>query len=190
MTELIEIKKSFYEEEIIQKISDYIKEDKIIIMPSDTIYGFLCSQKNESILREIKMRDEKPFLNLISKIDDLAYFDIDTKDYIDILQKNWAGPVTFLLKNNNNKKIGVRLPDWDVLTKIIDKVGEPLISTSVNFSGMPPLNDINQIISDFKNKVSLIVCDFDFKASVASTIVDFDGKSYKIVREGTVKFKC
>lgn len=189
MTEIIKIDNQFYNDDVIKNIVKTIKNGKIIIMPSDTIYGFLCLPELEEELRILKKRDEKPFLYLISNFEDLNYFKIEYKSKIDLLKRNWPGPFTFLLKNIENNIYGFRLPDWEVLRKIINQIGSPLISTSVNYSGQAAMNDINEIKNEFNNKVDLIVDDCLFKANIASSIIDISEKTYKIIRKGSAEFR-
>lgn len=179
-----------YREDIIDMVVDYLLKDKVIIMPSDTIYGFLTRVKNENRLREIKNRDEKPFLHIISNYSQLAMLDIEVERYIKILEKNWPGSISFLMYDKNNKKIGVRMPDFYVLKNLLDKVNEPLLSTSVNFSGLPAMNNPEDIIRDFHNLVDLIIIDKNFKEGSASTIVDLTTNPYTIIRKGEKDFKC
>lgn len=177
-------------DDISEIVSRMIKNEKVIIIPTDTIYGFSSLDICEGRIRDIKKRDDKPFLYLISNIEQLSFFNIDFGKYIDILEKNWPNMITFLMKNNKNEKIGIRFPDNDFLIKIIDKIGKPIVSTSVNYSGEPILNNENEIIKEFYEKVDLIVIDKNYKLSMSSTIVDISEPVFKIIREGIVKFKC
>ncbi len=179
-----------YTEEIINTVVSFITNNKIIIMPSDTIYGFLTKIENEKRLRDIKKREEKPFLHLISKYSHLEMLNINIKDYILILEKNWPGNITFLMFDKNNEKIGVRMPDYPVLKEILDRVDLPLLSTSVNFSGKQALNNIEEIIKNFYDSVDLIINDKNFIPKSASTIVDLTTKEYTVVRKGDKEFKC
>jgi L-threonylcarbamoyladenylate synthase len=195
MNNIIEINDK-YTDEIIDIIVENLKNKKIIIMPSDTIYGFLAVPNCEERIINIKKRDNKPFLYLISDISQLEPLGVAKNSYSDILNKYWPGPLTFIMNRNNkkakfniNKKtVGVRMPDWDVLLKIIYKTGEPLISTSVNYSGEKALEDIDEIIKKFGNSIDLIIVDRGKNKSISSTIVDISEKPYKILRNGSGKF--
>ncbi|HOJ63557.1 MAG TPA: L-threonylcarbamoyladenylate synthase [Spirochaetota bacterium] len=188
MKKILEIKG--YSKKLIDLIVDCLNKDKVIIMPSDTIYGFLTKTKNEQRLREIKRRDEKPFLHLISRYSQLSLLNIDPEIYIEILQKNWPGNISFIMNDINNKKLGVRMPDFEELRNILDRVNEPLLSTSVNFSGMNTLNNPEDIIKNFSELVDLIIIDKNFKEKLASTIVDLTTSPYTIIRKGDKEFIC
>ena len=186
--EVVEIDK-FYPDDLVNNIIRLLKTGKIIIMPSDTIYGFLCLQNSENKLRNIKNRDKKPFLFLISDFEQLNKLDINFKKVKDILKKYWPGSVTFILEQNNGNTLGIRMPDWKLLQKIINDVGSPLISTSVNYSGMPSFYKKEEIVKEFSDKVDLIIIDKNFKQNTSSTIVDLTKNPYEIIRKGNITFE-
>lgn len=167
-----------------------IKAGKVVIMPSDTIYGFMCIADCEERVREIKRRDSKPFLYLIDSMKRLEEMDIDYERYRPLLDKNWPGPFTFLLENRAGVKLGLRLPEDRAIRELVALTGEPLLSTSVNYSGEPALLEVDSIIKEFGTLVDLIVVKRDHPTKSSSTIVDYDGKEYKIVREGNRKLVC
>ena len=179
----------FYSDDLVNNIIKLLKSDKIIIMPSDTIYGFLSLPSGENRLRNIKKRDKKPFLFLISDFDQLNKLNINFKNIKNILKKYWPGPVTFILEQNNGNTMGIRMPDWDLLQKIINDVGSPLLSTSVNYSGMPFFYKKKDIVKEFYSKVDLIIIDKNFKQNISSTIVDLTKNPYEIIRKGDVAFE-
>jgi tRNA threonylcarbamoyl adenosine modification protein (Sua5/YciO/YrdC/YwlC family) len=183
------IRNGSYANEDIAEITKYIKKNKVVIMPSDTIYGFLARQSAADRVRQMKNRDEKPFLCLISEIKQLDFFDIDYESYREILDKNWPGNITFILNNRQkDRTYGVRMPAYDIVKRIIDGAGEPLLSTSVNVSGENPLNDKQSIVAAFGDKADLIVIDNDFSPQQASTIVSLTDGTPKILRQGQAVF--
>jgi L-threonylcarbamoyladenylate synthase len=188
MNNIVDIN-GFFGEDLLNLIADKIKNNKIIIMPSDTIYGFLCRINQEQNLRNIKKRDTKPFLYLISNLNQVESLNINVDLFLKFFKKYWPGPVTFLVNDIKGNKIGIRNPDFLFLNKLITMVDEPLISTSVNYSGQPSMNDINTIIKEFKNKVDCIIRDKNYKPSIASTIVDLTVNPIKIIREGSIKIE-
>ena len=192
MNNILEIKE--YTDKEIQGIAAMLRKRKIVVMPSDTIYGFLAHPDCERKVRDIKKRDNKPFLYLISRCEQLAQLGIDITDYSVILERYWPGPITFIMKRKKPlpggyfDSLGVRMPAWEVLRKIIDKTGMPLISTSVNFSGESSFDDIDGIIEKFGSLADLIVADRNFNSNISSTIVDLTARPYKILRKGSMDF--
>ena len=176
---------SGWTENDIGRIVAFIKEEKVLIMPCDTICGFIAKRSQENRVRQIKHRDTKPFLYLISDLAQLCYFDIDYNAYSDILRKNWPDNITFIMSNRSGTQtFGVRMPAHDVLQRVISSVGEPVLSTSVNVSGQPALNDFGTIVTQFGDEVDLIVDDEHFVPTEASTIADLTCGEPKIIRQG------
>ena len=124
------------------KIINRLKKE-IFIYPTDTIYGIGCDATNHNLIkkiRKIKQRDKKPFSIIApSKKWILNNFEVQEN----FLNKYLPGPYTLLLKKkkkdflkevSENKFVGVRIPK-NSFTKILQKTGKPIITTSVNLSG-------------------------------------------------------
>lgn len=169
--------------------SDLLKNGKVVIVPTDTVYGFSgVVGKTDSLIRKIKGRAEtKPFIVLISCPEDISLI---TDDKIpQKLLKYWPGPLTVIVsdKKNEGNTVAVRCPGDEWLREIIKKCGYPIYSTSVNRSGCPVLTEIKAIVEQFESEVSLIVDAGDSKSSVPSTIVKLKPDGFDIVREGAIK---
>ncbi len=153
------------------------------IIPCDTIYGVVgIAPDTESRIRKIKRRERKPFIRLFpdSEYIEKAY-DIVIDPQIVAL---WPGPLTVILKTEPGKTTSFRVPDDPWLVSIINAVGKPLFSTSVNFSGMQSLWKINEIQEQFDERVDCIIDAGDLPEGQHSTILDAAGSPYRILRQG------
>ncbi len=183
--------------ESVQIAVDYIRRGKIAVLPTDTVYGFsgivdgrLFSYNTDQKIREIKGREEnKPLIQLIASPEDLKKY---TRDVVpDSLLSKWPGPLTIIVhtyaKNGEVNTTAFRCPGDEWLRNVIAGCGAPVYSTSVNRSGSPVLDNIQQIKEEFGSSVSLIVDDGDKKGGIPSTIVKIeeDG-SVNVVRQGAV----
>ena len=178
---------------------DYIRRGKVVVLPTDTVYGFSgivdgrhYSYHTDAKIRDLKGRDEKkPFIQLIAKTEDLKKY---TRDVVpDELLALWPGPLTIIVHTfldfddrDTLTTTAFRCPGDEWLRNVIAGCGAPIYSTSVNKSGQPVLDNIDQIKREFKN-VELIVDDGDKKGGTPSTIVKIeeDG-SVTVVRQGSV----
>lgn len=178
--------------------ADYLRRGKIVILPTDTVYGFSgivqgrhYSYHTEKKIAQIKGRDEnKPCIQLISKPEDLKKY---TRDLVpQELLSLWPGPLTIIV--HTLKKGGIfettafRCPGDAWLRQLIAECGAPIYSTSVNRAGSAPLNTLGEIKKEFGSQVDLIIDDGDKTAGTPSTIValEEDG-SVKLVRQGELK---
>lgn len=167
---------------------DLLKQNKVVILPTDTVYGFSgLVGKSDSLIRKIKGRAEtKPFIQLISSPEQLSFI---TNDNVpQSLLKYWPGPLTIIVsdKNNQENTVAVRCPGDVWLREIIQECDSPIYSTSVNRSGSPVLQKISDIQKEFENEVALIVDDGDSSSGVPSTIVKLTQDGYEVVRKGAI----
>jgi len=137
--------------------------DGIGILPTDTLYGISGRALSVDVverIKKIKKRLEKPFIVLISSIDDLEKFGIKSDEYaLEIFQKYWPGKVTIVLDCNSKEfeylhlgkeTLAFRMPDKKDLLELIKKTG-PLISTSANPEGEKPASTIGEAKAYFGN---------------------------------------
>ena len=180
---------SRYDKNVQSLCSGLLKNEKVIILPTDTVYGFSgIIEKTDSEIRKIKGRAEtKPFIVLIAFPGDIN--EITDDEIPENLLNLWPGPLTIIVsdKKKPENTVAVRCPGDEWLRKIIEECGSPIYSTSVNRSGSPVLSKVKDIVEEFETDVSLIVDGGDSMSSVPSTIVKLTDDGYEVVRDGVIK---
>ncbi len=181
-------------------IVDYIKRGKVIVYPTDTIYGMGCDATNRKAidkLRQIKKRDKKkPLLVLVKSFCQLKRYFYVTAKQNEYLHKLWHSfkPASVILKKRNGfplnlapdkEGVAVRLPKNDFLIKILKKADVPIVSTSLNFSGEKPLFNVSKIDKYFEgNKPDLVIdVNKDLKGKPSKLINLMDIKNIEILRK-------
>lgn len=186
----------------VRRIADILRDGKVVILPTDTLYAFACcmDQKRavESIaqLKGFKLKQAK-YSMLCSSLSQVSeYVRPLDRDVFALLKASLPGPFTFILEANNNvprnyqnanKTIGIRVPDNDITRAIIEEVGMPLIATSVrpiDHTDDEPENytDPDLIHDRFGSRVDIVV-DGGYAEPEPSTVVDCsDG--IEVVRQG------
>lgn len=159
-----------------QTVVSYFKKGKVVAYPTDTIYGLGCLASSQSAIERINLikgrPEDKGMLVLAGSMDMVSeYCDIDSrKEEIGrIWNENRPTSLILPYRDNlapnltgKNKGLAVRLPKDAFLRKMIDEIGEPIVSTSVNQSGQDPLFDGEAIIGFFKDKDSAPDLTIDF----------------------------
>jgi L-threonylcarbamoyladenylate synthase len=85
--------------------------------------------------------------------------------------------------------VAIRIPALEPLLKIIETLGEPIVSTSVNRAGEAPRTSFGEVLSEFGAEVDLVVRGDDERMSkTASTIVDLTGDEPVTIREGSYRW--
>jgi L-threonylcarbamoyladenylate synthase len=186
-----------------QKATEILKNDGVVILPTDTLYGIVgkaLSKKTVERIYKIKGRDEKkPFLVLISSYKDLELFGVKIGDkQAKILEKFWPGKVTVVLLcpsvkfeylHRGAKSIAFRMigPKNINLHNIIKKTG-PLVAPSANPSDLKHAETITEARNYFGDKIDLYLSG-GIKKGKSSTLVKFNNNKLIVLRQGEVLIK-
>lgn len=175
-----------------------IKNGGVAVIPTDTLYGIVgqaASSEAVEKIHQLKGRDEsKPFIVLISSIDDFSLLDIDLDEASKkLVKKYWPGKVSIVFPRASDT-LAVRLPEYPKLTDLVKKTG-PLVAPSANPEGSPPAKNIQEAINYFGDKVdyyceaaSSAYVDGGKLEALPSTIISIGDKGeIKILRQGAVR---
>ena len=191
-TKILKINPSLPEEKYIGQAASAITRGKLVIIPTETVYGIAANALDKNALDrlyEIKKRPkDKPFAILIgdkAKVEEFAG-DIPVAAY-KLMHKFWPGALTILLKGLNGGKVGLRIPDNRVALKIIEQAAVPIACPSANIADKPAPVNFEQAIGNMDGLVDLAVDSGDAKLGVESTIVDLSIEPLKIARSGSIK---
>ena len=175
--------------EICKIAVNLLEKEKIIIYPTDTVYGLGGDATSENIIKkiyEIKQRPlNKPISVLVSDFEMLKkYAEINEKQ-MKILKEKLPGPYTFILKPKiklpvSENNVGFRIPDhWCVL--IAKEFGKPITTTSANIYNQPTPKSIEKIKDNFKDSISLYI-DEGILEGKPSKVIDLT-QGLKVIRE-------
>jgi L-threonylcarbamoyladenylate synthase len=185
--------------EIIKKT---LQLDGVIIYPTDTLYGIggnFFSLAAMEKLDAIKKRRDLPYSVIVPNLDQLSSLVARIPDlFPDLYQNLLPGKYTFLFEVSpsiqralvkNSDKIGIRIPRLPELLKLVEILRFPLVSTSVNRSGEPPLNNPAAMARWFSASPPGTTPDLLLDAgplpdSRGSTILDLSQVPLKCLRRG------
>jgi tRNA threonylcarbamoyl adenosine modification protein (Sua5/YciO/YrdC/YwlC family) len=178
-------------------IAGFLQKGKVIVYPTDTIYGLGCSATDKKAINKIyrikKREKNKPLLVLISDFKMLSeYFKVDKKQ-LAYLRKVWPGKFSVILDKkstlSNDVSAGlssaaVRLPKSRFLTKMIKELGVPLVSTSLNKSGENHLEKLEMLAEYFGTTKPDLVIDAGILKGKPSRLIDLrDPENIIILRK-------
>lgn len=172
-----------------------LKEGKIIIYPTDTVYGIGASVFNIEAIKKVysmkKRSLNKPLSICVSNIEDIykiAYLDRDTEEKLNDI---FPGPFTVILKKKEilpsilsagSSKIGIRIPDSKVCIELSREF--PITTTSANLSGEKIPESIEEILKQLGNNIDLILDAGIYRHGIHSTVIDMTVSPPKILRKG------
>lgn len=195
-------KKEELDNNAILNISNALKEGKLVVFPTDTVYGIGTNAYNEEACKriyEVKGRPKyKPLIVLISNISMLK----DITEQISPVERKlidafWPGPLTIKFKKKegslpniisaNDEYVRVRLINEGLIYNLIQTSGVPIVAPSANISGSPTGTKIKNIITELGNKVDYILDCGDFESDSVSTIIQVEDEKIIVIREGKIK---
>lgn len=185
------------EKEIEQSL-EFLKRGKVILYPTDTVWGIGCDATIYKAIKriyKIKQREEaKSMIILLDSPELLEKYIEEVPPVVYDLMENAVTPLTIIypkakdaLKNirAEDGSIAIRITKDEFCAELVRRLGKPLVSTSANFSGLPPATTFDQVDPQVKEKVDYIVgIRHSRVASIKpSTIVKFDENgALKVIR--------
>ncbi|MFA5878335.1 MAG: L-threonylcarbamoyladenylate synthase [Candidatus Staskawiczbacteria bacterium] len=141
-----------------------LKNGKVLIFPTDTVYGLICDATEEKAVERIfkikKRKRTNPLAVFVKDVKAAKRISYINKEQEDFLKKNWPGAVTVILKSRKRlsklvyKKgtIGIRVPDYKLLNLVLEKFRRPIAQTSANISGRGATGEIDKVLKQFSGK--------------------------------------
>jgi len=180
----------------LDKIRCCVLADGVLAYPTDTLYGLGGNFFSLALMAKVdRMKDRRdmPYSVAVANLLMLESLAVGIPAIFysglwDLLPGKFtflfaASPAIDPLLLKNSGKIGIRLPGLTPLLRLIEKIGLPLVSTSVNRSGRPPLNDPALIAGEFP-EIDLLIDGGVLPLSQGSTVVDLGVVPPRLVRAG------
>lgn len=172
-----------------------LAEGGVVVLPTDTLFGFSARLSAEDAVRRIsgtkRAPNDRRYILLASSVDMVGRF-VQSFGCAsrDALAAMWPAPLSVILPSGSacpawvGPTVAIRVPRLDALRALIERLGEPVVSTSVNRAGEVPLADAHAIRREFGSEIDLIVTGA-INDGAASTLVDLCGSSPRLVRRGS-----
>ena len=181
-------------EDAIEKAAQYIRKGKLVVYPTDTVYGLGCNALDEEAIKSVfkakKRAPSNPLSIAVSDLPMLRKYSSFDERAMKVMECFFPGPVTFILHKKSLpdiltggiNKVGVRIPESKTTLKLILKSGVPIVTTSANISGMDPPKTAEEVMEQLPG-VDLIL-NGGMLESKGSTIIDLTLTPPEILREG------
>lgn len=206
MAELIHIHPQNPEPHKIRRVVECLREDGVIVYPTDTVYGIGCdlysSKAIERICRIKGVKPDKMHLSFICyDLSDISKYVRQIPNSIfRVLKKTLPGPFTFILEassevpkifGHKKKQVGIRVPDHNVPRAIVKELGNPILTTSIKDEDaiIEYMTDPSLIKDKYGHTVDMVI-DSGYGGNVPSTVVlcHNDG-NMEVVRNGLGDFE-
>lgn len=170
-----------------------LKNGAVIIIPTETVYGFVCDPAREDAVERIYALKNRslavPMQLLLARAEaarDLSDF---SEEEAALARAAWPGEMTLIVKPNvagqkyarGFETLGLRVPRHPFTRRLLEEFGGILAATSANLHGRTPISAEKEIVETFSQKADCIFRGGDIKGE-ASTVVRLH--PLQILRQG------
>lgn len=187
----------YFKPDQLNSIANQIKNNNVGILPFDTVPGLTgrCCDEVANRIFDIKGRDNKnPLLIVIPSLAHLSELVVNiSSEHKRLIDKYWPGPLTLIFEKSDRvpdsvtgglPTVAIRFPEYVPLNILLQKVDQPIISTSANRSGQPSPKTILQVNDHVKKSCDFYLDGYECLYQDESTIVDAMGESALVLRQG------
>jgi L-threonylcarbamoyladenylate synthase len=193
-----------FDSAILERAAKAINKGEVVVCPTDTGYAFSVNALNMKAIGRVFQLKGRVYSNpihiavrTIDEADNYAYVN-DAARYL--AKRFLPGALTLVLKKRETipsmlvaglNTVGIRIPDNNVILKLIEMTGKPLTTTSANISGKPGAYAIEEVTAQLGaaiTQVAMILDQGPIKVREVSTIVDLTANQPQLVRQGKISW--
>lgn len=183
---------------LIQQAVEIINDGGVVVYPTDSAYALGChlgDKRAMERIQQIRQLDNKHNFTLVCRdLSEIAtYAKVDNLSYR-TLKAHTPGAYTFILNATSEvprrlmhpkrRTIGIRIPDNAIALALTERLGEPIMSTSLILPGDGvPMTDPYEIRDILQHQVDLII-DGGYCGVEATTVISLLEEMPVVVREG------
>lgn len=188
------------EYEKIKPAAESIKQGKLVLFPTETVYGIGANALDEKAVKDIFIAKGRAQDNpLIVHISDIKMLDDLVKNVGPIeqklMEKFWPGPLTIVMERKSIipnvitgglDTVAIRMPSNEIARKLIEYSKCPIAAPSANVSGKPSGTLVEDIIDELDGKVDYVIDSGKVDIGVESTVVRVVDNIIHILRPGKI----
>ncbi|MFA6250588.1 MAG: L-threonylcarbamoyladenylate synthase [Candidatus Shapirobacteria bacterium] len=188
---------------VIEKTVEVIKNGGLVVFPSDTVYGLFVDATNQKAVEKLlafKDRWTGKAISVAVRDKKMAGDFVEITDQVNnIIDNLLPGPFTIIAPGKHkvakgieaeNGTLGIRMPDYEPIKKLVRLVGRPVTATSANLSGRRPHYSIESFLKTLSKRkremIDLLVDGGKLPRNLPSTVIDASLPSLKVLRRGDV----
>lgn len=155
----------------ISQAAAVLRQGGVVAYPTEAVWGLGCDPFNSRAVQHLlllKQRDPgKGVILIASSMEQLKPWLTDlTPEQKAQLKDSWPGPYTWLIKDNGytpelilgkHIKVALRVTSHPWVVALCEAFGGPLVSTSANLAGQPPLRSHDEVVQAFGEDTDFVL---------------------------------
>ena len=184
--------------------AEVVQAGGVIVYPTETLYGIGSDALNPEAVGKVHMAKGrspgKPMLVLVPDRESLFPLVREIPRAAGALMEAfWPGPLTLVFPVSSrvppalvgtSASLGIRVPSSKLCLRLLRLAGTPLVSTSANPPGKPPLRSVDAMQSLLAHGIDLFLDAGELPANKPSTVVDLSEDPPRLIREGMIEVRA
>lgn len=181
----------------IRRAVELLRRGLFAVVPTETTYALMALPESLDALSEIRMLrhldDRHLWALACSDLSQAAgYAHMDNRAHR-ILKRYLPGPFTFILPASSQlskrvfgkrRDIGIRIPEYDICRMLLEELGQPLLTTSMQLPGEEYVATDPDQIHDKVRHLSCVMMDAGWCGMTPTTVIDLCDDAAEVLRHG------
>jgi len=183
---------------LIKQAVEILENGGIVAYPTDSSYALGCAlghKDAQDAIRRVRSLDDSHLFTLMCRnLSELSIYAKVNNAQFRLLKANTPGPYTFILEASREvprrlqhakrSTIGLRVPQHAVVQALLEALGAPLLSMTLQLPDDElPMSIAWEIRERLEHQIDLVI-DSDTPQIGETTVVDLTGESPEILRQG------
>jgi L-threonylcarbamoyladenylate synthase len=178
------------------EIGTLLAEGGIVALPTETVYGLAVrADRSNAVrrLREVKGREPKlPLTWHVASLAPLEIVEELPRTVHRLASRYWPGPLTLVVRADTEDTrevsdagwLGMRLPAHAGTRSLLAELPFPVVMSSANKSGAPPLCDADGVAKEFGATIDYLVDGGPTRMREPSAVLRVGRGKFELLREG------
>lgn len=186
-------------EHAIDTAVDAVKAGRLVVMPTDTLYGIGCDAfDNEAVNALLRAKGRGPDMPVPVLVGSWTTIEGLVREYTynmrRLVEAFWPGGLSMVVNQapslpwnlgDTRGTVMLRMPMHPVAIELLQRTG-PIAVSSANISGQAPATNVQMAKDQLGSDVNTYIDGGEATVGVASTIVDLASGRPRILREGAI----
>ena len=183
----------------IERAAAAVRRGEVVAIPTDALYTLVADPLNLHAVGRVfhaKGRETQRSLPLLVSdvvmAEELAR-EMSARFYL-LARRFWPGPLTIIAPaseriplrvTGNTGRLAMRQSRSKVASALLERLNQPLISTSANLSGQPTCTSGIEVFGILDGRIDLVL-DAGAATGAGATTIDITEPYWRVIREGAV----